>query len=148
MISIQPMTMDHLDRVHEIECACFSVPWPKEDIAKEIDQNPRAHYFVALDGCLVVGYGGMWQVVNEGHITNIAVDPDRRQEGIGRMLLQTIIDLANELELIGLTLEVRVHNHAAQLLYTQMGFKHEGFRKNYYSDTKEDALVMWKYFDR
>ena len=147
MIEIRPMTLAHLEEVYAIECGSFAIPWPKNDIRREIDDNPRAHYWTALDGPAVVGYAGMWHVVNEGHITNIAVKAERRRQGIGRMLLQKLIDQARELEMIGLTLEVRVHNRPAQLLYTQMGFKHEGFRKNYYADTHEDALIMWKYFD-
>ena len=147
MIELLPMAEAHLDQVYAIECESFAIPWPKEDIRREIDDNPHAYYLVALDGGEVLGYAGMWQVVNEGHITNIAVKAERRRQGVGRLLLQGLIDRAVELEMIGLTLEVRVHNRPAQLLYTQMGFKHEGFRKNYYADTKEDALIMWKYLD-
>ena len=89
----------------------------------------------------------MWHIVNEGHVTNIAVSPDYRRMGIGEKLLKALFDVAEEREMIGITLEVRISNTAAQKMYTKNGFKPEGFRKRYYSDTGEDAVIMWKYFE-
>ena len=88
----------------------------------------------------------MWHVVNEGHITNVAVLEQYRREGIGDMLMEALEKKALELEMIGITLEVRISNYGAQKLYTKHGYKPEGFRKKYYTDTNEDAVIMWKYF--
>ena len=106
-----------------------------------------AVYFVAVDEKNnAVGYAGMWHVVNEGHITNVAVLEQYRREGIGDMLMEALEKKALELEMIGITLEVRISNYGAQKLYTKHGYKPEGFRKKYYTDTNEDAVIMWKYF--
>ncbi|MCL2700050.1 MAG: ribosomal protein S18-alanine N-acetyltransferase [Defluviitaleaceae bacterium] len=146
MIEIIPMALGHLDAVCEIERDTFPIPWTREDFLRELVENDLAVYFVAKDGDTVVGYGGMWHVVNEGHITNIAVAGDSRGRGIGDMLVDALESEARALGMIGLTLEVRVGNEPAMRLYDKHGFKIEGLRKNYYADTKEDAAVMWKYF--
>jgi len=137
------MELRHLDEICVLENECFAIPWSRESFRKEIEENALAVYFVAeLDGA-VVGYAGMWHVVNEGHITNVAVSEAHRRLGIGDMLVKKLIEVAREREMIGVTLEVRVSNGGAQKLYTSNGFKPEGFRKNYYEETKEDAIVMW-----
>ena len=147
MVKVVAMEEQHIDQVYAIELDSFSIPWSRKDIEDEIRINKLALYFVAVDGDEVLGYGGMWHVVNEGHITNIAVNPAQRRNGVGSLLLEEMIRIAVEKEMIGLTLEVRVGNEAAQKLYSKYGFKPEGFRKNYYSDTKEDAVVMWKHLE-
>ena len=145
MISITKMCKEHIDAVYAIECDSFAVPWSKDSLFKDFSQK-HAHYFVAVDDSgEVCGYCGMWHIVNEGHITNIAVKPDTRRQGIGEKLVGRLIDLAYEKEMIGITLEVRMNNAPAHALYAHMGFKPEGIRKGYYSDTKEDAVIMWKY---
>lgn len=146
MIEIMPMTLLHLDAVYEIEYNTFAIPWAREDFEHELRGNKRALYFVAKNGDKVIGYCGMWHVVNEGHITNIAVAEDHRRQGIGHMLLNALEAEARLHSMIGLTLEVRVGNEYAMRLYNKHGFKIEGLRKNYYADTKEDAAIMWKYF--
>ena len=151
MIKICDMEAEHLDGVYAIELNSFSIPWSKDELRKELS-NKHAVYKVAkireANGPVntLAGYIGMWHIVNEGHITNLAVDEPYRRMGVGSLLLEALIDLAVEQEMIGLTLEVRMANAAAQRLYTKYGFKPEGIRKNYYSDTKEDAVIMWKYF--
>jgi ribosomal-protein-alanine N-acetyltransferase len=140
------MAPAHLSAVCEIEQNTFPIPWTREDFERELYENDLAVYFVATDGAAVTGYCGMWHVVNEGHITNIAVDEDRRGQGIGDMLVTALETEARARGMIGLTLEVRVGNIRAMRLYSKHGFKTEGLRKNYYADTKEDAAVMWKYF--
>ncbi len=146
-INIENMTLLHLDQVHEIEKDSFSVPWSKSELENEITNNKLAIYIVALNsGGEVLGYAGMWHVINEGHITNVAVKNEYRQMGVGKKLLTALFDIAIEKEMIGITLEVRMSNSKAQKLYTKFGFKVEGFRKNYYSDTNEDAIIMWKHF--
>jgi len=148
MIIITDMTLAHLDAVYEIETHSFSIPWSKNELRKEITENKHAIYKVAImDSGEITGYAGLWHVVNEGHITNIAVDTDFRRMGVGSRLVEGLIAVAQEKEMIGLTLEVRIGNTAAQKLYTKYGFRPEGIRKRYYSDTGEDAVIMWKYFD-
>jgi len=147
MITITDMTLAHLDTVYEIETNAFSIPWSKNELRKEITQNKHAVYKVALIEDKIVGYAGLWHVVNEGHITNIAVDTDFRQMGVGSKLIEALIAFAQEKEMIGLTLEVRIGNTAAQKLYTKYRFKPEGIRKRYYADTGEDAVIMWLYFN-
>ena len=147
MIEIVDMHRFHIDGVVEVENATFHIPWTKADFEREIKENNMAVYKVALVDGKPVGYAGMWHIVNEGHITNVAVHEDYRKMGIGEKLIDALFEVANEREMIGLTLEVRISNMAAQKLYTKKGFRPEGFRKNYYQDTKEDAVIMWKYFE-
>lgn len=145
MFTIEKMEEKHLDMVFEIEKNCFVTPWTYDALKKELAENKLATYLVALKDEEVVGYAGMWHVVNEGHITNIAVKEEYRRKGVGTMILDAFVDQAYRLNMIGITLEVRVSNLGAQRMYTKLGFKPEGFRKNYYADTKEDAIIMWKY---
>jgi ribosomal-protein-alanine N-acetyltransferase len=102
-----------------------------------------SRYIVAKKDGKVVGYGGMWAVLNEGHITNIAVHPDYRRQKIGEKVVQAMVDRAHKEGIDRLTLEVRKSNDAAIQLYKRFGFKECGVRKGYYADTKEDALIMW-----
>ncbi|MCL2707957.1 MAG: ribosomal protein S18-alanine N-acetyltransferase [Defluviitaleaceae bacterium] len=135
----------HVDAVCEIENDSFSVPWSRESIVGDYVNNARSAYFVALDEeDLVVGYASVWHVVNEGHIINVAVDRRHRRRGAGSLLIERLVSFAAEKEMIGLTLEVRVGNREAMGLYHKYGFAVEGLRKNYYSDTGEDAVIMWK----
>jgi ribosomal-protein-alanine N-acetyltransferase len=146
MIEIIPMTLDHLDGVFKVECESFTIPWTKSAFRKELTENQFGIYYVAVEDNAVLGYAGMWHVVTEGHITNIAVSESARKKGVGSALLKKLIAVAQEKEMMGMTLEVNVNNFKAQRLYTKNGFQPEGIRKNYYSDTKEDAVIMWKYF--
>lgn len=143
MIKVVPMESVHLDAAYEIEAVSFSVPWSKKTFVDDVNR-PYALYFAAVEGDTVVGYAGMWHIVGDGHITNIAVAPDKRGRGIGAQLLQALVSAAAELDMAGLTLEVRVNNYTAQGLYLKNGFTLQRIRKNYYSDTNEDALVLWK----
>lgn len=146
MIEIRNMTVDDVYEVSEIEKATFYIPWTEADFKKEMTENKLAIYKVAVLDGKIVGYCGMWHVVTEGHITNVAVLEDYRGKGIGDMLISSLIDEGIKKEMIGITLEVRISNIKAQRLYSKYGFKPEGFRKKYYSDTGEDAVIMWKYF--
>jgi len=145
MFKIVPLQEQHIDDVYTIELESFTIPWSRKSLEKDALENKMSIYLVALEGEKVVGYAGMWHVVTEGHITNIAVDVNYRKKGIGDMLLTELVKIAINKEMIGITLEVRISNIAAQKLYFKHQFKVEGFRKNYYSDTKEDAIIMWKY---
>lgn len=147
MISVIEMHKQHLDQVVSIENSCFNTPWTKTSFLKEIETNKFALYFVAINDQdnKVLGYGGMWHVINEGHITNIAVSPAYRNQGVASKILNKLIQVAKEKQMIGLTLEVRVSNNIAKNLYIKHGFILEGLRKEYYEDNREDALIMWKY---
>ncbi|MGE4215335.1 MAG: ribosomal protein S18-alanine N-acetyltransferase [Anaerotignaceae bacterium] len=147
MVEIIVMKQDHIDEVLAVEETCFHIPWTRADFHREINENKMAIYRVAVINGKIVGYAGMWHVVNEGQITNVAVLPEYRRYGIGNALMEEFIKIAQDYEMIGITLEVKMSNLPAQRLYTKFGFKPEGFRKNYYKDTNEDAIIMWKYFE-
>lgn len=144
-IVVRPMTKDDIDEVIEIENLCFSVPWSKEAFLMEINENKCARYVVAEIDSRVVGYGGFWIVIDEAHITNIAVHPDYRSMGVGSEIVKTLIDIAKKNAMTAMTLEVRESNTVAQHLYTRFGFRPFGRRKGYYQDNNEDAIIMWKY---
>lgn len=141
-IEIVPFESKHLDRVYYIETHSFAVPWDKASLAAEL-KNSVADYLVAVVGDVAVGYIGVWRIVGEGHITNIAIDPQFRGLGIGSLLLKSIIDTMKTKNIFALTLEVRASNYKAQNLYKKFGFKEEGRRPRYYSDNDEDAIIMW-----
>lgn len=144
MLDVVPMQVEDLDAVLEIEQASFLTPWSRFAFLSELIENERAIYLVAkLDGA-VCGYAGMWRVLDEGHITNLAVHPAQRGQGIGRMLLQSLCDLGRARGLNRMTLEVRVSNDVAKGLYQKMGFASAGVRPGYYQDNGEDALIMWR----
>lgn len=147
MIEIIPMTEEHIDGVMVLEEATFSIPWTRGDFEREVKENTMAIYYVAVEDGKIIGYAGMWHVVVEGHITNVGVLEEARRKGVGSMLMEKLIEVAVEKQMYGITLEVRMGNAPAQALYHKYGFKAEGIRKNYYSDTKEDAIIMWKYFE-
>lgn len=141
-IIIRPMTKDDVDAVYKVEEDCFSDPWSKESIRKELKNN-LARYLVAQLDDKIVGYIGVWFVVDEGHITNVAVHSDYRGKKIGDKLVKEMVELCKENNIVAMTLEVRVSNTIAQNLYRKYGFKMGGIRKEYYSDNKEDAIIMW-----
>ena len=140
------MTEEHLDDVYAIECLSFSDPWPKDEILSEIRRN-NAICFVAIINNTPAGFITARQIADEGHICNLAVHEDYRQNGIGSALLNALEQDAITRKLIGLTLEVRIGNRAAMALYHKHGFKVEGYRTGYYQYPTEDAAVMWKYFN-
>ncbi|BCB02111.1 ribosomal protein S18-alanine N-acetyltransferase [Bacillus sp. KH172YL63] len=142
-MDIRFMTVDDLDAVMAIENQSFSIPWSRDAFLNEIEQNHLSTYLVAEEDERVVGYCGVWLVVDEGHITNVAVLPDYRGRGVGEALMRKLMDVAGECGARTMTLEVRVTNGAAQHLYRKLGFQDGGIRKRYYSDNQEDALVMW-----
>ena len=146
-VRIVPMTADHLDEVAELERICFSVPWSRNMLAEELD-NLLSAFLVALDDSgRVVGYAGVQVVLDEGYITNVAVRPECRRQGIAGKLLQVFLDFANGNRLAFLTLEVRASNYDAIALYGSRGFRSVGRRKNYYEHPKEDAIIMTREFN-
>ena len=146
-VRIVPMTADHLDEVAELERICFSVPWSRNMLAEELD-NLLSAFLVALDdNDKVVGYAGVQIILDEGYITNVAVRPECRRQGIAAKLLQVFLDFAKANKLAFLTLEVRASNYDAIALYGSRGFRSVGRRKNYYEHPKEDAIIMTLEFD-
>lgn len=145
MIQILPMTTEHIKDVHKIEEDCFSIPWSEKSFYDELTKNKMAIYIIAKEDDNIIAYGGMWHVINEGHITNVAVKKEHRGKGIGNKIINELINIAREKEMIGITLEVRNSNISAQNLYKKNGFIIEGIRKEYYDDNKEDAILMWKH---
>lgn len=123
---------------------CFTVPWSLESFEQELTVNDKAIYIVAeIDGQLA-GYAGMWQILDEGHITNVAVSPEHRRQGIAAAVLNTLIVEGGRRGISAFTLEVRASNMAAQELYRGFGFQSAGIRPGYYEDNKEAALIMWR----
>ena len=142
-ITVRPMVMTDVDGVMAVEHDSFLTPWSRSAFEEELAQNRLARYIVAVENGEIVGYAGTWLVINEAHVTNVAVSGQRRREGIGRLLMQKLMELARDNDMESRTLEVRVSNAAARHLYEQLGFVEAGIRKNYYSETKEDALILW-----
>ncbi len=143
MISICLLEKSDIEEIFQLEQLCFPEdPWSRASFETEID-NPLSIFFVARDdetGCMM-GYGGMWLMHDVADITNIAVHPDYRREGIGGELLKLLIQIAKERNMSAITLEVRESNVPAQKLYESAGFVHCGNRKRYYQG-KEDARIM------
>lgn len=138
---IRKGTKEDIEAIYAIELESFSVPWSLESITKELE-NEMAYYVVAEEDGQVLGYAGLWDVVGEGQITNIAVRPSGRRKGIGKKLVEGLIAYGKEKGLEVLILEVRQSNEAAIKLYTGAGFKDIGKRKNYYTKPTEDAILM------
>lgn len=143
-LRIEPMAETHLPSVIEIEKVSNGAPWSEASFRREI-VNPQAHYFVVLENSRVAGFAGFWTLVDEAHITTIAVRPEDRGKGMGRSLMNKILTQAAELGMSCATLEVRAGNMRAIGLYESLGFLNSGVRKNYYPDNREDAVIMWRY---
>ncbi len=137
------MTLQDLDRIVEIEQLSFTLPWSRSSFYQELTNNRYARYIVMEYDGQIIGYCGMWLVMDEAHITNIAVLPEFRGKKLGEALMKQAMALAREEGAQTMTLEVRVSNNVAQSLYRKLGFLNGGIRKRYYSDNQEDALVMW-----
>ena len=146
-VKIVPMAAEHLDRLEQLERMCFSRPWSKKMLAEELD-NQCAAFLVAVEPETekAVGYAGLLVVADEGYITNVAVDPSCRRQGVAAQPLQVFDNFAKGNHLAFLTLEVRPSNAAAIALYEGFGFREVGRRRNYYDLPKEDALILTKYY--
>lgn len=141
-IRIRRMTLDDVDRVADIEQATFARPWSRESFRQEMERNRAARYLVAEKDGRVIGYAGAWIILDESHITNIAVAEEERGRGVGRMLTEALMQYISNLGAAYATLEVRVSNERAQRLYKSLGFVSVGKRKRYYEDNGEDAFLM------
>lgn len=141
-VRIEPMQLADLPGIHAIEQASFSAPWPANAYRSELESNRLANYLVAKVDDDLVGYGGMWLMVDEAHITTFAIDPAWRRQHIGERLLLEFVDVAIARFAREMTLEVRLSNLPARRLYEKFGFRPVGVRPRYYSDDGEDALIM------
>jgi [ribosomal protein S18]-alanine N-acetyltransferase len=141
-VVVDLMTVDDLDAVHVIERESFSTPWPSHAYRQELESNRLAHYIVARWGDEIVGFAGIWLLVDEAHVTTFATRRTWRRQGIGERLLLALLDLAIARGAHEATLEVRPSNTPARRLYEKYGFKLMGVRPRYYSDNNEDALIM------
>ena len=139
---IRRMRMDDIDAVTAIEHATFAKPWSRESFCQELERNVAARYLVTEVDGRVVGYAGAWIILDESHITNIAVEEDFRGQGIGKRMTQALLQYLSNLGACYATLEVRVSNELAQNMYRSLGFVSVGKRKRYYEDNQEDAYLM------
>lgn len=141
---IEPMRRRHIRAILDIEEQVYPKPWTNGVFASEIDQvrTGSRYYVVGIMNTRLVGYGGLLFAADEAHVTNIAVDPSRRRQGIARKILGHLVDIAVERGSEAMTLEVRVNNEAALSLYREFGFAPAGIRQRYYENA-DDALVMW-----
>lgn len=141
-IAIERMEPEDIERVVELDSKCFAVPWSESAYNTEV-RNPSAYYVVARADGRIVGYAGMWLIMDEAHITTIGVDPEFQGRKIGERILVNLIDEAVHRGARRTTLEVRRTNAVAQNLYHKYMFHTVAIRKGYYTDNNEDAFVMW-----
>lgn len=141
MITIRKIAESDLDALCELEAACFSTPWSRQSLQDEI-VNPSAYFIAAESEGVVCGYAGLICAADEGFVTNIAVLPQYRRQGVGRALVKALADYARESHFAFITLEVRLSNMAAISLYTSLGFQEMGERKNFYTKPVESAMIM------
>lgn len=142
-VRILAMRRRHIRSVLRIENRVYPVPWSTSLFMSELALRSTRAYYVAFVGRQLVAYGGLMMTLDDGHVTTIAVDPAWHRHKLGSRMLLALVREALRRGATSLTLEVRLSNKAAQALYRRFGFRPVGVRKNYYAETKEDALVMW-----
>ena len=144
-IEFYRMVQEDADGVARLEAACMPVPWSRQSFWEEASHTD-AYYLIARDvdrDNLIVAYAGCWVLANEGHITNVAVDPDYQGQGLGRRLMNELTSRVKALGVDSMTLEVRPSNTVAINLYTSLGFRSVGQRPKYYTNPVEAAEIMW-----
>ena len=142
MITVRAMKKADVKAVYDIEVLSFRTPWSLRSLMGEL-KNSVAHYTVFEKDGEIIGYCGMWVLFEEAHITNIAIRPEHRGNGYGKQLLHAAMRVAASFGAEMMTLEVRETNAVAQRMYDEMDFVQQGRRKRYYTDTGEDALLLW-----
>ena len=142
-LSIAPMAGADVREVMRIEQQSFTTTWPANAFYQELNDNRLAHYYVGRIGDNIVAYGGIWVILEDSHITTIAVEPRHRGHRYGEVMLIKLLDEAIARGASWMTLEVRESNDVAQALYRKYGFTTVSTRRGYYSDNNENALVMW-----
>lgn len=146
-VKIRHMIEEDIDAVLMVEKDAFSTPWTRQAFEAELTQNKFANYFVLVNGETIIGYCGIWKVMDEAQITNIAILTEERGHSYGELLLRYVMEWLKGHRVVTLSLEVRASNIPAQSLYKKLGFVQAGVRKNYYADNQEDAWVMWVKLD-
>jgi ribosomal-protein-alanine N-acetyltransferase len=139
---IERLTTEKISEVAKLDKLCFSLPWSEKSF--ELLCDGKNVGFVAVNDGEVVAYGGMLVVLDEGQITNIAVHPSYRRQGLGERIVSSLLEYGKEKQLSNISLEVRESNTAAKALYEKLGFLSVGVRKNFYSFPTENAIVMIK----
>ena len=142
---IQNAEKKHLAQLENLEKLCFSMPWTREQLESQLPDAQHV-FLVAVDGESVLGYVGMMFVLDEGYISNVAVDECARRAGIGSMLVDGMLCRCEALSLLFVTLEVRASNDPAIRLYAKHGFEEVGRRRGYYEAPREDAILMTKFW--
>lgn len=137
------MTAAQVSQVAALEKCCFADPWSENSVASELE-NPLSLWLVAMDGERLAGYVGSQTVLGESDMMNVAVDGAYRRQGVGKMLIEALVEHLKARESYCLTLEVRDSNTPARSLYASLGFSEIGRRKNYYRNPREDALILRK----
>jgi ribosomal-protein-alanine N-acetyltransferase len=141
-VLFRPMKITDLPTIMQVEKLSFADPWSESSFVDELLSNELAYYIVPVVDGQVAGYAGMWVVLEEAQITNIAIHPDFRGQGLGKATLFYLMELAKQLGSTKMTLEVRKSNEVAQFIYRRHGFLVIGTRTNYYPDNGEDAILM------
>ena len=157
-LAIELMREGDIATVQEIEREIFATPWPRNAYYRELASRSSAHYVILRQEGVVekpegffaegldpsiIGYGGMWRMYDEAHVTTIGVRRDQQRGGYGRIVFAALVQAAYDLGAKWITLEVRTSNENAQRMYENFGFKVIGRRRGYYTDNGEDAIVMW-----
>ncbi|MGI6153806.1 MAG: ribosomal protein S18-alanine N-acetyltransferase [Christensenellaceae bacterium] len=135
--------MGDLEQIHYCENSCFEAPWSYAMLYDDIIENPHTVYMVVVLRDKIIGYGGMWIILDEAHITNVCILEEYRGRGYAYTLMRELQEVAKEMGAESMTLEVRVSNRSAMKLYKKCGFSVHGLRKRYYPNNNEDAYVMW-----
>jgi len=143
-LRFEPLNKDHIPVILGIENRTNGAPWSDRAFQNELNHNDRI-FLVAYSGGEIVGYGGVWLVIDEAHVTTLAVAEEARRQGIGRKLMIELLERSKEAGMVCSTLEVRAGNDPAIQLYENLGYAQTARRKGYYPDNKEDAIVMWLY---
>lgn len=141
--TFRAMRLEDIEHICRIEEEAFPTPWTAGAFHNELTNNHFARYLVMECNGEIAGYGGMWLIMEEAHVTNIAVRADYRGKKLGERLVRELQRTASSLGAVRMTLEVRVSNHIAKRLYEKLGFRAVGLRRGYYTDNGEDAMIMW-----
>jgi ribosomal-protein-alanine N-acetyltransferase len=139
---VELMSESNLEDVLEINNLCFTTPWSFQSLKNELE-NKFCRYLIVKKDDVLIGYAGLWLIIDEAHITNIAIHPDYRGIGASNVLMDGLIKICADHEIPAMTLEVRENNLTARNLYNKYEFVEEGLRKNYYEDN-ENAIIMWR----
>ncbi|TBL78699.1 ribosomal protein S18-alanine N-acetyltransferase [Paenibacillus thalictri] len=142
-VAFRSMRLADIPAICDIEQEAFTTPWTAGAFQNELTSNHFAHYLVMEHGEEIAGYGGMWLIMDEAHVTNVAIKHIFRGKKLGERLMREMQRTAVFLGAIRMTLEVRASNIIAQNLYKKLGFQSVGVRRGYYTDNREDAIIMW-----